>query len=358
MADMPYRNRSARQLAWIAAAIAIIGGAALVVVGVVMLTTSTDRTGAVAVIGLGIFLVVLALMLQASFSVLMKVEANLQRLYDTSLDLETMMKRVQADTKAVAQNSNMSDAVRSITHRENEREALRQAIREEMFSGDWEAAHYLISEMERRFGYKQEATALREELANIRNMTIEEKITEAITHIEQMFQEHRWERARVEIERLLKLFPRHERVTRLPAELTRRRDTRKQELLRAWEAAVQRDEVHQGIAILTELDQYLTREEAQTLKDSARHVFKSLLLHLGVQFSLAVQEGRWRDALEVGLQITHEFPNSRMAQEVNERIETLRARAGFAADPDAIVQRRAAAAPVSPITPAPEQPKP
>jgi hypothetical protein len=47
---------------------------------------------------------------------------------------------------------------------------------------------------------------------------------------------------------------------------------------------------------------------------------------------LAVSEQRWRDALEVGLQITDEFPNSRMASEVAEKIDVLRRRAGLVAD--------------------------
>jgi len=144
--------------------------------------------------------------------------------------------------------------------------------------------------------------------------------------------EFKWERARQESERLMKLFPRHERVMNLAGVLTQRREARKQELLKEWNLAVQRDEIDHGIAILSELDQYLSREEAQTLQDSARHVFKARMLNLGVQFSLAVQEQRWRDALEIGLQLRQEFPNSRMSQEVGEKLDTLRVRSGFSSD--------------------------
>jgi len=213
-----------------------------------------------------------------------------------------------------------------------------------MYSGDWEAAHYLIEEMERRFGYMQEAKTLRAEVAQVRDMTIEEKIGDVIAHIEKLMLDHRWDRARQESERLLKLFPRHERVMRLPAELSQRREAHKQDLLARWAAAVQRNEIDNGIAILTELDEYLTREEAQMLRDSARHVFKARLLNLGVQFGLAVQEQRWRDALEIGLQLRHEFPNSRMAQEVAEKLDVLRVRAGFVSDAEVIQKRVGAAA--------------
>jgi hypothetical protein len=248
------------------------------------------------------------------------------------LDVHELLQRMAPQVRTIADNSQISDAVRSITHRESEREALRQAIREEMYGGDWEAANYLVSEMERRFGYKQEAETLRQELASARVMTIEEKINKAASHIDKILAEHRWDRARVEIERLMKLFPRHERVLALPKELARRREAQKQALLVRWKQAVERNEIDEGIVILTELDQYLTREEAQNLQDSARDVFKARLLNLGVQFGLAVSEHRWRDALEVGLRIRQEFPNSRMAQEVSERLEVLRIRAGFKTD--------------------------
>jgi len=186
--------------------------------------------------------------------------------------------------------------------------------------------------MERRFGYKQEANTLLDELNQVREMTIEEKIGEALSHIEKLMEEHKWERARVESDRLLKLFPRHEKIVELPKELSRRRQIKKEELLEEWKVAVERNEIDRGIAILTELDPYLSPQEAKSLHDSARDVFKARLLNLGVQFGLAVSESRWRDALETGLMIRREFPNSRMAKEVAEKIDVLRVRAGFISD--------------------------
>lgn len=342
MSDIPLRNRSLRQLALFATVISAVVGAILVVVGIVMLLADTPDTDGVVVLAAGFILGLLAVILQVGISVLLKTEANVNRLHHVALDVYDVVHRLDPLVKMMAENSQISDAVRSITHRESEREALRQAIREEMYGGDWEAANYLINEMERRFGYKQEADTLRQELASVREMTIEEKITEAAGHIENLLTEHRWERARMEIERMIRLFPRHERVLALPAELTRRREVQKQELLVNWKQAVERNEIEEGIAILTQIDQYLTREEAQNLQESARGVFKARLLNLGVQFSLAVSEHRWRDALEVGLQIRAEFPNSRMAQEVTARLETLRLRAGFKTDAE-ITQRRPAA---------------
>lgn len=339
MSDMPLRNRGPLQTVIFTTIAAVSLGGLLMIAGAIMLFFPAAHVGGVVAIGSGLLVCTLALILHAIMIVASKAEANVNRINNVLLDLHEAMQRIEPLAKTIAESSQISDAVRSITHRESEREALRQAIREEMYGGDWEAATYLINEMERRFGYRQEAETLREELAGARVMTIEEKITEAVSHIDKMMAEHRWERARVEIERLIKLFPRHERVLGMSKDLARRREAHKQELLTRWKQALERNEIDEGIAILTDLDQYLTREEAQQLQDSARGVFKARLLNFGVQFGLAVSEHRWRDALEIGLQIRQEFPNSRMAQEVSDRIEVLRIRAGFKTDAEVTLRQ-------------------
>ncbi len=323
--------------------VAVVGGIVLLTAGVYMLLPPVSQPLGAMVLAGGLILLIFAALVHVVILLLLKTEGNINRIHHDTLDLMDMVRRVEPVVKAISENTRISDAGRSIAHRELERDMLRQAIREEMYGGDWEAAHYLIEQMERRFGYMQEAKTLRAEINQVRDMTIEDKIGEVLQHIDAHMKEHRWERARQESERLMKLFPRHERVMNLPAELNRRREAHKQDLLQRWKQTVERNEIDQGIAILTELDAYLTPQEAQSLRDSARHVFKAHLLNLGVQFSLAVQEQRWRDALEVGLQIRQEFPNSRMAQEVAAKIDVLRIRAGFVTDAE-VTQRRAPAA--------------
>jgi len=339
--ETPLRNRPIRQLSGAVVVGAVMVGLILIAWGAVQLFRPRADLAGVLLLATGLVLIAFSLTLRALVQIALKAEANINRINNNTLDFLDVIHRLEPLVKAIADNSRISDTARSITHREAEREAVRQAIREEMYGGDWEAALYLIDEMERRFGYAQEAKAMRVELAQVREMTIEEKIGEALSHIENLMNEYCWERAGEESERLMKLFPRHEQVVTLPAELNRRRMARKQELIRQWNAAVVRDEIDKGIEILTELDQYLTREEAQSLQDSARHVFKARLLNLGVRFSLAASESRWRDALEIGLHLRQEFPNSRMAQEVADKIDTLRVRAGFTSDA-AVVQRRPA----------------
>jgi len=49
--------------------------------------------------------------------------------------------------------------------------------------------------------------------------------------------------------------------------------------------------------------------------------------NLGVRFKMAVQDRDWIDGVTVGEQIIREFPNSMMAKEVREMLDTLRERA-------------------------------
>ena len=69
---------------------------------------------------------------------------------------------------------------------------------------------------------------------------------------------------------------------------------------------------------------YLTPNEGLALQEAARDVFRNKLHSLGVQFSLAVSEKQWAKALETGQQIIHDFPNSRMAEEIREKVDVLR----------------------------------
>jgi len=78
------------------------------------------------------------------------------------------------------------------------------------------------------------------------------------------------------------------------------------------------------LEILRELDQYLTPNEGLALQEGARDVFRTKLHNLGVQFSLAVSGKQWAKALETGMEIIRDFPNSRMAEEIREKIDALK----------------------------------
>jgi hypothetical protein len=103
-----------------------------------------------------------------------------------------------------------------------------------------------------------------------------------------------------------------------------KKQERKKILLTTWDDAVKRQDTDRSLEILRELDLYLTPNEGLALQEAARDVFRNKLHNLGVQFSLAVSEKRWSKAVETGRQITHDFPNSRMAEEIREKWDVLK----------------------------------
>ncbi|MGB0714887.1 MAG: hypothetical protein ACPGXK_03360 [Phycisphaerae bacterium] len=261
---------------------------------------------------------------------LLKIESTVARQHGELHDLQGVMTRQAEYLAMIAENTRISDAAKSLAHREQEIEAFRAAILEDIRLENWEAALKLVDDMENRFGYKQEAETFRDELDAARSDRIQAKLNDAIAQIESLFQAYDWDRAVTEIERLQHALPEDARVMSLFDRMRSLKEDHKNKLREEWDEAVRRSDVDQAIDILKELDQYLSPAEAESLQASARDVFKEKLLQLGVQFRFAVTERRWQDALNIGLELVREFPNARMAGEVREALDTLRQRANQA----------------------------
>jgi hypothetical protein len=193
--------------------------------------------------------------------------------------------------------------------------------------GNWESAMNLIGELDEKFGCKQEALQLRAELDEFRKATIQEKIDKSIKHIESLWMIHHYEEAQREVDLMMKMYPQDDRVQALEGQTDKRQQDHKKELLARWDKAVKNNDVDQGVELLKLLDNYLTPTEAAALEESARGVFKAKLHNMGVQFSLFVTEKEWIKALKLGKEIIDEFPNSRMAQEVRDKLPVLEERA-------------------------------
>jgi hypothetical protein len=281
---------------------------------------------------MGVFLFLIVLIVH-------KTEANTHRVHDVMIDLYQTAEWIKAPVRSIAEDIKISDAARSLAHREKEIAALRSAIRDELSKGNWELAASLVRQIEERFGYKDEAERLREDIVETRKFVIETKIEEALAQIDLSMEGSDWPTAIRESERLMNLFPNDDRVRNLPAIIEQRREKHKRDLLREWDSVVQRREVDRAVEMLQKLDQYLTPEEAGVVQASAREILKDQLLNLGMQFKLAVADRRWRDALEVGVEIIEERPNSKMAEEVRQMIPKLRERAGMTAEAVVIDQR-------------------
>lgn len=271
----------------------------------------------------GLLLLLVGLLVYGLFRLLLKLEAHTFRMRDVLMDLSESASRQRDLLGVVADNAQLSDAAKSITHRQKERDALRDAIYEEIIHQDWESAYNLIDDMERRYGYREEAERLRKEVDVSRDRTIEETVEAALARIDELAESQRWDQARGESQRLMQLFPNNERIQRLPEQLEQYRQEHKRRLLNEWNQAVQRKDIDRSIEVLKLLDQYLTPSEAAALEESARGVFRAKLQNLGVQFSLAVTDKRWIQAVEIGEEIVREFPNSLMAKEVTDSMPAL-----------------------------------
>jgi hypothetical protein len=343
MSEGPQRFEHVRQPVRWARMLAIVGVVALLVVAAYLLIVDPDLLGsefgrelrqnlvAVTLLGVAFILGAALIFIWGLVDVALKVEANTFRAHDVLRDIHAVLEEYRAHLRVLADNAELSDAARAIIHRSKERTALRLAINEEIVRGDWEAAYALVELLESRHGYKYEAARLRAEVDQSRERLLNAELHEAVERVRADMAAHNWDRARREMDRLVAEQPDSASVRELPAMFAKLRGEHKRRLLKEWDESVQRNELDRGIAILRELDQYLTPNEAAALEESARGVFRAKLHNLGVQFSLAVTDHEWKTALNTAKQIIAEFPNSRMAREVKERIHFLTARNAEAA---------------------------
>lgn len=315
-------------------AVTVLGILAVIAGVILAVAPWVDPTiaGKLAMVIAGAVCAVAGLMLLLAVSVLIKVESNTYRLHNQVLDIQEMFKRHFELLAKIAENTAISDAAKSLTNRHEEWESVQAAIRGDIRAERWDAAMFLVDGLEQRFGATDEIKSLRLEVTTERTEAMRRRFDQASRVIEELLNQCAWDRAEHEIERLQRALPDEPGVSRLETLLNEKRAARKSKLHADWKNAVAREDVDESIRILGELDSYLTRDEAKALEESARNVFRAKLMQLGMQFRFAVKEQRWRDALEIGVQIMEEFPNSRMSQEVSEAMDGLRRRAGLHSD--------------------------
>ena len=244
--------------------------------------------------------------------------------------VETLLDDSSKAIKELSELAPLSDQAKSLLFRDREMEALREAIHEHLIRQDYKTAEELVDTIEARLGYRQEAGQLREEIDKSRVATLEEKIDQAILRIDELCQLQKWTRAIRESQRVLRLFPDNPKVAALPDRIKLARNQHKRELLQAYGEAVRKNDIDRGVELLQELDMYLTPQEGAALQESARGVFKARLHNLGVQFAICVADQRWTDAIAAGEGIIKEYPNSRFAQEVRQKMPLLQSRAASA----------------------------
>ncbi len=226
--------------------------------------------------------------------------------------------------ETIRDSAALSDSAKQIAYRHKDREALRHAIREDLDKNDYDGAYWLASEMERRFGNRQEAGQYRDMVETARKAFIDREIHEALENFDQLLKKFDWSAAGRELDRLSRTFPNHPDIVHVSERIQAAKENHKRMLLKEWKDAVTKEDVDRSVELLKQLDQYLTPGEAEGFKEIARDVFKKQLQQLGVQFALQCNDKNWSEAIRIGQQITDQFPNTRIAAEVREVMPSLR----------------------------------
>ncbi len=238
------------------------------------------------------------------------------------------LRQLQLTMERGAQHAALSDDARRVLNRAKERELLCRAIEEDIRSQDWSAAQVLVTELAQRFGYERDAEQFRMRIEMARAEGLDQEVNEAIQNLDHLIVQRRWDEAISTADSIAAGFPVSPRVHGLRERVATAKRQYKEELERRFLLAAQAERVEEAMEILKDLDHYLTEQEAEPFREVARGVIGKARENLGAAFKLACQDRQWGMAISLGEQISREFPNSRMAQEVQQMMPSLRQRAG------------------------------
>lgn len=240
---------------------------------------------------------------------------------------ETRLRDLSVILNVISEQQLLSDRARAVAYREKDREVLRRAIQEEMARKDFEAAMILVNDIEAVFGYKQEADRFRQEIDSRRNEVLRQEVNQISGTIDQLCRDEKWDAALAEAQQIGRTYPNDSAATGLANQVQQKRANHKQQLLETWRDALKRSDTDGAIEILKKLDTYLTASEAAEIQEDARGVFRQRLKMLSEQFGEAVHQEKIPEAIGLGETIIRDFPNTRIAQEIRERMDVLKQRA-------------------------------
>lgn len=271
-----------------------------------------------------VLLFVIILMLSRAIKILDALQENNAKLERIAEALE----KNRSILAQIDQSVRLSEMAKTVVFRDADRQSIQEAVFGKLQQNDFEAAYEIIDEIARRAGYKELAEQLREQASKYSDATDQERVKQVMAHIEKLSGDYRWAEAGEQVEGLIRAHPKSEQVRALRQKLLDKKEERKKVLLTAWDDAVQRGATDRSLEILRELDMYLTPNEGLALQEAAKDIFKTKLHNLGVQFSLAVSGKNWAKALDIGRQITRDFPNSKMADEIRKKLDILKQKVG------------------------------
>ncbi len=310
-----------RQYRW---HIAIVCLALLIVFTLSVFTDIFEKSEAVRplilLLGVLVFLSALLAMLSRVFKILDALRDNSTKLEEVTSALD----KIRTGLSQIDESTRVSETAKAIAFREADRQSLRRVVLEKLQQQDFDAAKNIIEEIEKRPEYKDLAEELNDQMEKYRVATVQERINQSIAHIEQLLENYQWVQASIQIEGLIGAYPDSEEAKAMRQRLIDKKQERKRALLSEWDDAVQQKDTDRSLKVLKELDLYLTPNEGLALREAASDVFRTKLHNLGMQFSIAVSEKQWEQALDIGQQIINNFPNSKMAEEIRAKLDVLK----------------------------------
>lgn len=228
---------------------------------------------------------------------------------------------------SINERSLLSETAKRIAYRHEDIELLRATIKADIDKKDFDAALVLVSEIGTTYGHKEEAEEYRDKIIEARAIEIDQKVDRALAKIDEMLSKQAFDAAHQAALKLQRLYADAPQVRDVHRKVSHAREQYKHDLEREFLEAAKVDNVDRAIGLLKELDLYLTEQEAEPFRETARGVIGKQRENLGVQFKIAVHDKEWLRAVSVGEQIIREFPNTKMADEVRSMLDLLRERA-------------------------------
>lgn len=221
----------------------------------------------------------------------------------------------------------LSDTAKRILFRDREMELLRQTIEEDIERGDFNAGLVLCRDLERLFGYTEEAEQLRQRVLLARNSQLAAKIHQEAAIVTGMLAQGRLDEAEEAGQRLHRMYPDSPALHGLQARLRSSRQQMKRDLKSEFLTAAERGDTQTAMAKLRQLDHFLNPDEVADVHTVAAGIIGQHREALSARFKMAVSDHRWDEAVNAGEQIIEDFPNDRMAVEVRGMLPLLRERA-------------------------------
>tara|TARA_X000001036_G_scaffold122045_1_gene115584 strand:- start:10392 stop:11318 length:927 start_codon:yes stop_codon:yes gene_type:complete len=231
-----------------------------------------------------------------------------------------------AKLDAILEAVQMSENAKRVLFRDRELSVLRSTVQADIAKGEFHSSLVLCDQMATVFGAVEEAEGLRAKVQSIIHEHHDARIRDEIEKLQVLLGQHKWVDAYQYAAKLRRLFPDSPRLHSVEQHIADARIQYRHELEAKFLQAAEMENVERSMKLLRELDGYLTPDEARRFRDTATEVITKYRDSLGARFKMAVSDHRWHEAIEFGEVIMHQFPNTKMAEEVKTMLETIRVR--------------------------------